>query len=207
MSIGQCGKVDGVFTTRAVFLGAAIALLPLAGAIGCGGARPGADPSPSTRVAAGHTPVGAEASSCPGHAPGKIAPRSWAAARTRLAPAGARAVLLCRYGPLPKTGLERSVFVSGPGEIARLVSDFNRLPLFPRRGVNCPFDDGTEVVAHLRYTGGRTVEIAVSLTGCGLVSNGTLTRSVSGFGGGHPYGPALRVALERLTGLTGSSGG
>jgi hypothetical protein len=122
---------------------------------------------------------------------------AWAPTRSQLAPLGAVAVRLCRYGALPGVSLQHSRLFTTPSLLKRLVADFDRLPRPPLK-VNCPEDVGSEVVAHFYYHGGHSVTVSVGLTGCVLVSNGNLLRSASGFGAGHPFGPEVLAELQHL---------
>lgn len=140
--------------------------------------------------------------SCAHRGPRDIPPNTWAPTRSQLAPSGAIAIRLCRYGAVPDVVLQRSTLLTTPSLLKRLVAEFDRLPR-PPLNVNCPEEVGSEVVAHLSYHDGRRVTIRVGLTGCVLVSNGHLLRSASGFATPNPSGPELLAELGRLvSGLT-----
>jgi len=81
--------------------------------------------------------------------------------------------------------------------VRELVSQFDRLP--PLRGaVACPADDGSQIVALLAYPSGHRVTISVGLTGCELVTNGSVHRTALGMGSPPAFGPQLVTQLERL---------
>jgi hypothetical protein len=85
--------------------------------------------------------------------------------------AGARSLLLCRYNGLNPAATARrlrsSRQVTAHREIAALVAELNALPSLPKL-VNCPFDDGGEIVATFAYKNGDMV-VLVGLTGCRVV--------------------------------------
>ncbi len=131
--------------------------------------------------------------------PRQIAPNPWPQARTALAPAGATAVRLCRYAGVnahPQRALARAALISSRSSVAGLVVALDRLPSASGT-FGCALDDGSQIVALLAYPHGRALTISVGLRGCQSVTNGDLRRTAAG-GTGQP-GPALVVALERLT--------
>jgi hypothetical protein len=83
--------------------------------------------------------------------------------------------------------------------VRQLVAEFNRLPSL-RGAVACPNDDGSEIVAWLAYPGGHQVPVSVGLTGCALVTNGSVHRTAAGFGTPRAFGPQLLTSLEQLVG-------
>jgi hypothetical protein len=132
---------------------------------------------------------------CAGKPPARIGFNPWPAARAELAPAGARAIRLCRYSPVPSR-LVKSVLIARLATVRSLVRQFDRLPPFAGT-FNCPVDDGSQIVALLAYPRGHRVAIEVRLRGCNAVSNGDLTRTALGRPG--QPGPALLARLKRLT--------
>ncbi len=122
-------------------------------------------------------------------------------ARRELAPAGATTIELCRYSGLnatPRLTLVRSRLLRAPSLVRELLGEFNRLPS-PGSGVfHCPQDDASQIVAALGYPSGREVTISVELTGCRLVTNGSVRRSAAAIGAPRPFGPRLVGQLERL---------
>ena len=134
---------------------------------------------------------------CARREPSGIPPNAWAPTRRRLAPLGATAIRLCRYGELPNVLLLRSTLLTSPIVIERLLNDFDMLPT-PPRGVKCPEDNGSEIVASIAYANGKRVTVAVKLTGCALATNGNLLRSASGFATANNAGPDLVAELQRL---------
>ncbi len=134
---------------------------------------------------------------CARREPSGIPPNAWAPTRRRLAPLGAIAIRLCRYGDLPQVLLVRSTLPTSPSIIGRLLTDFDKLPTPPLH-VKCPIGLGSEIVASIAYVHGKRVTVAVQLGGCGLVTNGNLLRSASGFATANNTGPELVAELQRL---------
>lgn len=181
-----------------------LVMLVVFGAVGCG--RAATQPSGSNTQHLQATAQDATSyavsdskmpSRCARREPRSIASTGWAPMRRRLAPLGAGAVRLCRYGTLPELGLRRSTLLTASSVTKRLLADFDRLPPPPLH-VRCPEDLGSEIVAYLAYPAGHRVAIAVSLTGCQLATNGELVRSASGFATSNRSGPALLAELRRL---------
>jgi hypothetical protein len=124
----------------------------------------------------------------------------WSAARRQLAPAGATAIRLCRYSGLnahPRLMLLDSRVLESRSLVQQLVSEFDRLPS-PTGAVACPADDLSQILAVLAYPARHQVTITVGLTGCALVTNGSVHRSAAGIGSPRPFGPQLVAQLERL---------
>ena len=90
----------------------------------------------------------------------------------RLVRAGARSLLLCRDDGLNPAATARrlrsSRQVTARREIAALAAELNALPSLPKL-VNCPFDDGSEIVATFAYKSGGDVVVQIGLTGCRVV--------------------------------------
>jgi hypothetical protein len=131
--------------------------------------------------------------------PSRLPANSWAAARAKLAPAGADAIRLCRYSGLnskPPLRLTRSVLIGRRATVASLTRQFNRLPSF-KGAIACPVDDGSQILALFAYPSGRRMTIDVHLEGCSQATNGDATRTALG-SRGQP-GPKLVARLERLT--------
>jgi hypothetical protein len=137
---------------------------------------------------------------CSQTAPGQVQANSWPRVRHRLAPRGAQSIELCRYSGLnshPASALAGSDYITNHRTIDRLVRRFDALKRMPR-GVFCPADDGSQVLATLFYAG-HQVTISTRLTGCQLVSNGEIERTAADFKNRNPAGPKLVSELERLT--------
>jgi hypothetical protein len=78
------------------------------------------------------------------------------------------------------------------GLVARLVRELDTLPaISPGPPIPCSSDDASQIVALLGYPNGRRVTIAIGLTGCTFVTNGSVSRLAS---------RQLLAGLERLTG-------
>jgi hypothetical protein len=140
---------------------------------------------------------------CSAAAPPGAPAERWAAARHELAPAGASEIRLCRYSGLndhPPMTLVRSRLLGRGRLVAQLLSRFDGLPSGPRGAVSCPADDASQILALVAYPGGREVRISVGLTGCELVSNGSVHRTTSGYGPHPRRGPRLLAQLKRLVG-------
>ena len=133
--------------------------------------------------------------SCADRAP-RIPNNPWPPTRRYLAPSGAIAIRLCRYGVLPRLVLKRSRLLTSSRVIHRIVGDFDKLPSPGVPSPACPADFGSEILALLAYPAGQRVAISTGLTGCSEVTNGNLNRSALG----SPYGLPLVSELERLTG-------
>ncbi|MDQ2897832.1 MAG: hypothetical protein M3Y09_19730, partial [Actinomycetota bacterium] len=124
----------------------------------------------------------------------------WTAARDQLAPPGASAIRLCRYSGLnahPRLTLVSSRLLDDPALVRRLVSEFDRLPSL-LGAVACPSDDLSQIGALLAYPGGHEGRSSVGLTGCDLVTNGTVRRTAAGLGSPRAFGPQLVTQLEQL---------
>jgi hypothetical protein len=138
---------------------------------------------------------------CLHRAPSRLAAELWRPARRTLAPAGASSILLCRYGGLnarPPLTLDRMRLLRAPGLIKELIRQLDRLPAPPKGPTACPADDGSQIVALLGYSGGRTVPVSIGLSGCETVTNGTVARTAFGFGSPPAFGPQLLRHLKRL---------
>ena len=115
-----------------------------------------------------------------------------------LVPAGARAVLLCRYSGLDGPGgafrLERHGLVGDETTVAHLTRELDALT--PSTGVyHCPSDSAADLVAHFLYANGPQDPVTVDLTGCNGVTNGHVHREA----GTSAAGRSLVGALVRLT--------
>ena len=134
----------------------------------------------------------------------RIDANPWPATLNQMAPPGATAIRLCRYGRLPRLSLERARLVTNSSLVNRLVDDFNRLPPAPAGVVNRPVDVGSRVDALLAYPERQRVAVDVELTGCAAATNGNLHRLAAGLGTPRAYGPQLLAELGRLTGYRGT---
>ncbi len=134
------------------------------------------------------------------HKESQVSPPRWPAAEHKLAPTGASEIRLCRYSSLnsqPPLTLEHARLLDRAGLVAQLVRRFDGLPRAPR-GVFCPADDGSEILALVSYPNGRQVQISVALTGCEGVTNGSVNRTAAGYARHPRRGPRLLAQLERL---------
>ena len=95
--------------------------------------------------------------------------------------------MLCRYGglnaPAPR-GLERERLVTSHARITRLTTDFNALRPLPPGIVNCPLDDGSEIVATFRYPSRGEDVVTVGLSGCRVIGNGIVPPRTASSGAG-----------------------
>jgi len=128
-----------------------------------------------------------------------IRANAWPPARRQLAPPGATAMRLCRYGPLRSVALQRARLLTSQTLIHHLVRDLNALPPLPQPPLKCPADFGSRVDALLAYPAGARVIVGVGLSGCHLATNGNLVRLADGFGSPSRYGPDLVAELRHLT--------
>jgi hypothetical protein len=148
-------------------------------------------------LAGAHSTSSPAPSSCLKQTQGTVPANPWSAARQKLAPDDPTAILLCRYSGLDaqsRLTLTRSVTVHSASTIRELVAELDRLPQLVGP-VACPFDDGSQIVAHLSYRDGRAVTIGIDLTGCNLVTNGDLHRAAF-----DSVGIQLLKQLDKLTG-------
>lgn len=152
--------------------------------------------NPSPRAAAALPPA------CPHRVAVRLGPERWVAARTRLAPAGASPIRLCRYAGLnarPRLALIRSRLLRSSRDVSGLVGELDALQSLPRGVINCPDDDGSQILALLAYPNRHVVTISVGLTGCRIVTNGSVVRTAVGVGSPPPGdGQQLVSQLERL---------
>jgi hypothetical protein len=130
----------------------------------------------------------------------------WPAARRELAPPGPVAIQLCRYSAevsRPALRLMSSRRLTAHKAVAFFAGE---LAARPRQhgGVVCPDDDGSQVVATLRYPKSRSLAVSVGLRGCETVTDGTVSRTASGFGTPPQKASRLVDQLERILPLTGS---
>lgn len=89
---------------------------------------------------------------------------------------------LCRFSGLngrPRLSLVRSTLIRRAALRRTLLRDFDKLPRQPAI-VNCPSDDGSQILALLAYPNGRRVAVSVGLTGCEIVTNGSVSRTAAG---------------------------
>jgi hypothetical protein len=153
----------------------------------------------AARPASTHSDPPGRPAACAATAPRRIPSNPWPQARGQLAPAGASAIRLCRYAGLnahPPRRLRRTALIFNRTTVANLVRAFDRLPSATGT-LNCPVDDGSQILALLAYPHGHAVSISVGLRGCQSVTNGDLRRTASGTTG--QPGPVLIAQLERLT--------
>jgi hypothetical protein len=115
-----------------------------------------------------------------------------------LVPAGATALLLCSYhglNPPSQSGkLDQARRVTGARELSQLTHAFDTLPKVPR-GIFCPMDDGSAILATFSYSYAPSNPVSIGLTGCQIVTNGHVTRTAS-----RTPGPALLAELTALVG-------
>jgi hypothetical protein len=149
----------------------------------------------------------AQPARCPKRSPRLIPRETWAPATHVLAPPGVSAIRLCRYSGLnsrpPLTLVHSSLHVSRR-LVAKLVREFDKLPSFGAGVIACPADDASQIVVRLAYRARHAVTVAVGLTGCARVTNGSVVRTAFGFGSPRHFGPQLLAELERLTGYRGA---
>ncbi len=137
---------------------------------------------------------------CLAKAPLSVPAERWSAARLELAPTGASAIRLCRYSGLnahPRLMLLDSRLLKSRSLVEQLVSEFDRLPSLSGT-VACADDDLSQIFAVLAYPAGQQVTISVGLTGCALVTNGSVHRTAAGLGTPRAFGPQLIASLEQL---------
>jgi hypothetical protein len=141
---------------------------------------------------------------CPASGPSKLASPSWPAAKSKLVPAGASALRLCRYAGLnatPRLALLDQTLVQQHKHVARLVGELDALVPFPPGAFACPADDGSQILVLASYPAHHQLRVSVALTGCGTATNGSVI-STTANAGNNPHGPKLLAQLKRLTGDT-----
>ncbi len=82
--------------------------------------------------------------------------------------------------------------------MSELLGELDRLPAPPSGALACPDDDGSQIAVILAYPDGHQVTITVELTGCNMVTNGSVKRAALGVGSASASWPPLIVQLERL---------
>jgi hypothetical protein len=130
----------------------------------------------------------------------------WPAARRELAPPGPVAIRLCRYSAevgRPVLRLMSSRRLTAHEAVAFFAGELAALPQ-QHGGVVCPDDDGSQVVATFSYPKSRSLAVSVALRGCETATNGTVSRTASGFGTPPGKASPLVVQLERILPPTGS---
>lgn len=171
------------------------ALVACAAAAGCGGSRP-------VVPALGSFSAGR----CAAHRPVTLHQVLWPAARGEFTPPGPVAIQLCRYSAevgRPVLRLMSSRRLTANKVVSFFAGELAALPQ-PHGTVVCPADDGSQVVATLLYSQSRSVAVSVGLRGCETATNGTVSRTASGFGSPPEKVPQLVDQLERILPPTGS---
>jgi hypothetical protein len=183
-----------VRTSRVLTTGFA-GLLVCVGVVGCGHSGP-------VVPALGSFSAG----TCATQRPATLHQALWPAARRELAPPGPVATQLCRYSAeigRPVLRLRTSRRLTAHKAVAFFASELGALP--DQHGtVVCPVDDGSQVIARLTYPHSRSLAVSVGLRGCEIATNGTVSRTASGFGSPSEKVPPLVDQLERILPLTGS---
>ena len=101
---------------------------------------------------------------------------------------------LSRYEEISDAQLVGRSIVRNRSIVGRLTTEFNALPPVPMGIYGCPDDNGSKVVAILRYGTGQRLRLAITLSGCPVAKRGSVTRSALG-----SVGDRLISELERLT--------
>lgn len=110
------------------------------------------------------------------------------------------AIVLSRYAGLPAhvgTKLVGRVQLRSPSLIHSLTSEFNSLPHHVAGAIVCPDDDGSEIVASLKYPHHQDLRLTITLTGCMGARRGSLTRSALGRSGAKLIGQLERLVSRR----------
>jgi hypothetical protein len=160
--------VIGVLTAVSAVSAAGTAASAAGTAVSAAGS--GSCPARDDGVAAGHPPV----SSRPG-------------ARTKLVPAGAVSVLLCRYSgltepaplsiPAPQFTLWAQRLIATPTTAAALASALNSIPpTKPGVAYSCPAGFDQYVVAYFGYGSGPPNPVTLDVNECNTVTNGLVHR-------------------------------
>lgn len=107
------------------------------------------------------------------------------------------AISLTRYAGLPFHTGEKQVGhadLRSPTLLRQLTNELNALPQGPRGTINCPNDQGSEMVAELSYPHDERQRLTITLTGCAGARRENVGRSALG-----RLGERLIGRLERLT--------
>jgi hypothetical protein len=107
------------------------------------------------------------------------------------------AISLTRYAGLPFRAGEKQVGhadLRSPTLLRQLTNELNALPQGPRGIINCPNDQGSEIVAGLSYPHDEQQQLTITLTGCAGARRENVGRSALG-----RLGERLIGRLERLT--------
>jgi hypothetical protein len=164
---------------------------------GCGGMR--SESTSESRY--GHTttqpepaPVAHKLASWPCAAP------DVATEHSELIPGTPCAILLSRYRGLPArpgTQLAGRVEVRRRSLLQALTNEFNALPPPLQGNYSCPSDDGSEIVAVLKYTHHQSLRLEITLTGCSTARRGSVNRSALGRAGEQLIGRLERLVAHR----------
>jgi photosystem II stability/assembly factor-like uncharacterized protein len=114
-------------------------------------------------------------------------------ARTVLVPPAASSLVLCRYAGLnagSRSGgqLVAATRTTDGATVVHLTNELDALRALPK-GISCPFDDGSDILAVFRYRHAVSNAVRISLRGCHAAANGHLIRYA---------GPAVTAQLERM---------
>ena len=147
--------------------------------------------------AAAGAPVGAARSACPSKAPATPEVSARPGATVTLVPHGATSLLLCRYAglnPQADAGrLERGRLAPTSAAVDRLAAGLDAIrPTPPGETFNCPFDDGSEILALFGYPSGPPNPVTIDLEGCRTATNGHVAR--------WDWGAAIGSQLQALVG-------
>jgi hypothetical protein len=136
----------------------------------------------------------AKPSACP--AGGRLPLNLWTATKSHLLPGGALELRVCRYDTKPHVGLtlRGSDIMTSSSQIAKDTRVLDGLPQ-AHGGINCPLDNGSELVLIGAYKSGELASVSLGLSGCHVAINGHLSRLALD----DPDGLALS---KELTGLT-----
>jgi hypothetical protein len=120
-----------------------------------------------------------------------------AAEVNRLVPGAPCVIELSRYQGVPDARLIGRSVVRSRSIVDRLTTEFNALPPIPTGTYSCPDDNGSQVVAILKYKTGQSLRLTITLSGCPVAKREHITRSAMGHLGG-----GLTSELEGLTPTT-----
>jgi hypothetical protein len=144
---------------------------------------------------------GLTASTHHGDSPALVTKEGWmcgtpdrAAEAKSLVPGAPCVIELSRYQGISDARLVGRSVVRSRSTVGRLTTEFNGLPPIPMGTYSCPDDNGSKVVAILKYRTGQSLRLAITLSGCPVAKRGSVTRSALG-----SVGDRLTSELERLT--------
>ncbi len=111
---------------------------------------------------------------CP-PAPVTRTPVRGGSAADRMVPFTPTGLLVCHYAPIPEP-LQDTIEI-GPVQAARTAAELNSYRQSPKGGYACPADSGEAADLYF-WNASQRQTVAVDLSGCRIIANGTIARFV-----------------------------